>query len=63
MMNEQENVKRPNENEIEIETETAEIEVEPKEMEQKDRGGKQNNGQPHANQYTQGRNDDRGAKE
>jgi hypothetical protein len=59
MMNEKENVRQ--EEEIEIETQTAEIEVEPKE--QKDRGGKQNNGQPHANQYTQGRNDDRGRKE
>lgn len=62
MMNE-ENVRKQEENEIEIETETAEIEVEPKDMEQKDRGGKQNNGKPHANQYTQGRNDDRGRKE
>ena len=28
-----------------------------------DRGGKQNNGRKHANQYTKGRNDDRGRKE
>lgn len=27
------------------------------------KGGKQHNGQAHANQFTQGRNDDRGRKE
>jgi hypothetical protein len=48
-----------NENEVEIEVDGTEIEVEPKES----KGARQNNGKPHANQYTSGRNDDRGRKE
>jgi hypothetical protein len=45
--------------EIEIETEGAEIEIEPKE-EKDARGG--NHNPTGANQYTSGRNDDRGRK-
>lgn len=50
--------------EIEVEVPAGtEVEVETEGAPKETKGAKQHNGKEHANQFTQGRNDDRGRKE